>query len=126
MQGKRGILTDMKTKNQNELPFFGRKLKVLREARGLNQAELARALGVSRETVSYYEVRASNPTAELVSKVAAFFNVEPGELISEESQRKSSKPGPASKLEMQLDKIQKLPPKKQKVVSEMLDMLLAH
>ena len=34
---------------------FGEKLKNLREAKGLSQEELAKALGVSRRTVSNYE-----------------------------------------------------------------------
>jgi repressor LexA len=54
------------------LLIFGRNLKTLREKKGLEQTDLANALGVSRETVSYYENRATNPTAELVNKIADF------------------------------------------------------
>ena len=116
----------MKKKNIQELPFFSRKLKTLRKDRGLEQIDLANALGVSRETVSYYENRAKNPTTGLVNKVASFFEVSPDVFISEVNpEHKKNKPGPVSKLEKQFKQVQHLPKEEQKFVSKFLDNVIA-
>ena len=95
----------------------------LRRKHNMRQEDLAKILGVSRATVSYYEYKAKNPTTEFVQKVADHFNVSIDELLLPEADH-VTKPGPASKIEKQLEAIRKLPPKKQKTVSEMLDMVL--
>lgn len=116
----------MKKKNIQELPFFSRKLKILREERELDQIDLAKALDVSRETVSYYENRAKNPTASLVNKVASFFGVSPDIFICESNvENKKNKPGPVSKLERQFHDVQQLPKEEQKFVSKFLDKVIA-
>lgn len=113
----------MKRTDYNDMPLFGRRLMELRKARNFRQEDLAAALGVSRETISYYESRAKNPTAEFIQKVADFFDVPTDQFLREEPSGRQ-KPGPASKLELQLEKVRQLPPPKQKVISEMLDMVL--
>jgi len=109
---------------KKEKSLFSRQLIRLRQSRRLTQEQLASALGIARSAVAYYETQAKNPEADLVRKLADFFNVDPGELISDGSQKKTT--GPKSKIECQLEAIRELPPKKQKTVSEMLDMVLAH
>lgn len=108
---------------KKEKSVFSRQLIKLRQSRGLTQEQLASALGVTRDAVAYYETQAKNPGAGLVQKLAAFFDVHPGTLIDDGKLKKS--PGPTSKIEAQLEAIRKLPPKKQKTVSEMLDMVLS-
>ncbi len=120
---KINYLIGMKRSNDENMPLFGKRLLALRKSRNLKQADLANALGVSRETISYYESRANNPTIELINKISAYFGVPPEYLIIEYPQKRA-KPGPTSKIEKQLESIRKLPKEKQKAISAMLDMAL--
>lgn len=54
---------------------FSERLTELRKERGLSQATIAKALGVSLGIVCYWETNKSDPTATNIVKVARFFNV---------------------------------------------------
>ena len=107
---------------KKEKSVFSKQVIALRTGRGMTQKQLAVSLGVSINTIAYYEANAANPGAELIRKLADFFCVEPGLLISGDSRKKS--PGPTSKLQRQFDQLQKLPKSTQKIVSEMIDGVL--
>lgn len=49
----------------NDLLILQNNLKSARQEKGLSQAELAKLVGVSRNTISSIEVGAFNPTAKL-------------------------------------------------------------
>ena len=50
-------------------------IKKLRIARGLNQVEFARVMGVSKQCVSNWENDNVMPSIEMLIKIADFFNV---------------------------------------------------
>lgn len=50
-------------------------IKKLRSARGLNQVEFAKILGVSKQCVSNWENDNVMPSIEMLIKIADFFNV---------------------------------------------------
>ena len=50
-------------------------IKKLRLARGLNQVEFAKAMGVSKQCVSYWENDNVMPSIEMLVKIADYFNV---------------------------------------------------
>ena len=50
-------------------------IKKLRLARGINQVEFARVLGVSKQCVSNWENDNIMPSLEMLLKIADFFNV---------------------------------------------------
>ena len=50
-------------------------IKRLRLARGLNQVEFAKAMGVSKQCVSNWENDNVMPSIEMLIKIADFFNV---------------------------------------------------
>ena len=50
-------------------------IKKLRMARGLNQVEFARVMGVSKQCVSNWENDNVMPSIEMLIKIADFFNV---------------------------------------------------
>ncbi|MCI8500180.1 MAG: helix-turn-helix transcriptional regulator [Clostridia bacterium] len=56
------------------MKVFSERLTELRKERGLSQAALAKALGVSLGIVCYWETDKSDPTAANVAKIARFFN----------------------------------------------------
>jgi len=51
------------------------RLRELREWKGLTQEDLAKALGVTRQTIIAIEKGKYNPSLELAFKMARFFNV---------------------------------------------------
>ena len=51
------------------------KLNVFRAMRDLTQAELAQAIGVTRQTIIAIEKGKYNPSLELAFKIAAYFEV---------------------------------------------------
>lgn len=51
------------------------RLRELREERGLTQEELAKALGVTRQTIIAIEKGRYDPSLRLAFKIAKFFNV---------------------------------------------------
>ncbi len=112
----------MKRSNDENMTAFGKALWALRKEKKLRQEDLAKALGVSRDIISYYESKSKNPTMDFVIKVAEYFNVSIDFLLKDKTSL--SKPGPASKLERQLELVRKLPKDKQKAISTVLDMAL--
>lgn len=57
------------------------RLRELRKARGLNQADLAEAIGVSRQTVIGIEADKYDPSLPIAYRLAAYFGVAVEELF---------------------------------------------
>lgn len=55
--------------------IFGERLKYLRTEKGIGQNLLAEQLQLSNASVSYWETGKQIPSAEVVFKLAMFFNV---------------------------------------------------
>lgn len=60
---------------------FGRRLAELREARGLSQHQLAKAVGVSSQFVGRIETGSRAPSFGVLEKLSAKLSVEPAELF---------------------------------------------
>lgn len=61
---------------------YGKHLKAIRQYRGLSQADVADALGVSRNTVSSWEVGRTEPNMEMVSKLASLYRCKSDSFIT--------------------------------------------
>lgn len=59
----------------NDISSFGKKLKVLRNKRGLSQEAVAKEIDISRASYSHYENDHVQPDMTLISKLATFFKV---------------------------------------------------
>lgn len=57
------------------MALLNENIKNLRSARGLNQVEFAKTLGVSKQCVSNWENDNVMPSIEMLCKIADFFNV---------------------------------------------------
>ena len=51
------------------------RIEEIRKVRGINQEELAKALGVSRQTISSLENGRYNPSIELAYKLSKYFGM---------------------------------------------------
>ena len=54
---------------------FGQKLRNLRLAAGMTQAELAQRLNITKAVISYYELHERCPSPEVLIKLASIFHV---------------------------------------------------
>ena len=64
------------------------RIEEIRKARGMNQEELAKALGVSRQTISSLENGRYNPSVELAYKLSKYFGMTIDEVfIFEEAEK---------------------------------------
>lgn len=55
--------------------MFSKRLKELRNQKGIYQKELAEVLGVSRPTITQYEQGKRNPDTDMLNKIADYFEV---------------------------------------------------
>lgn len=108
-----------------EAPLFGQRVAALRQARGMSQTELATRLSMNRAMVTYYERKATNPTPDIIQKIADALGVGVDELLGNGSApRNREKPGPASQIEQQIEQVRRLPRSKQKFLVEFLETFL--
>lgn len=64
--------------------MFGKRIVELRKRQGLTQAELAKAMGISRSALSLYEIEKREPDIETLSKLSSLFNVPVGYILGNE------------------------------------------
>ena len=55
--------------------YFGDKIKVLRQEKGLTQKQLAEKLELTKSTISAYEQSVKYPSVEVLIKLCSLFNV---------------------------------------------------
>lgn len=68
---------------ENGFKHIGEKIRAVRKSRGMTQEELAYFIGVSVPTLVSYEKGRVIPDAEIVAKLAAFFQISSDTLINE-------------------------------------------
>jgi transcriptional regulator with XRE-family HTH domain len=56
--------------------IFSKRLKILREEKGISQTELAEKIGVSRGSISFYENGDRLPDIEILGKIQEYFSVD--------------------------------------------------
>ncbi|MCM3619474.1 helix-turn-helix transcriptional regulator [Sutcliffiella horikoshii] len=61
---------------------LGYKLRVLRYDRDINQKDAASQIGISANSLSYYENNKRKPKREVLKKLAAFYGIEIEELFN--------------------------------------------
>ena len=115
--------------DSQDAAFFkaiGTRIANARKARNLTQQQLADALGLVQQTVAHYEVGRIRVPSTQLPKLAETLNLTLDELLGLKGKpRHKTKPGPSSKLELQIERLRQLPKVKQQVVIDMLDGLLA-
>ena len=104
---------------------LGQRIANARKAQGITQVQLAKMLGVSQQTIAHYEGGRLRLVASIIPAIAQAVGTTVMELMGETTaQEIKSKRGPKSKLELQVEEINKLPRSKQKFISEMLEAVI--
>lgn len=68
---------------------IGKKIKELRENKGLSQKELADSLGVTQQAIDAWERSITNPRKKSIDKLSSFFNVNGGFFFEDDIQNKT-------------------------------------
>lgn len=68
---------------------IGKKIKQLRENKGLSQKELADSLGVTQQAIDAWERSITNPRKKSIDKLSSFFNVNGGFFFEDDIQNKT-------------------------------------
>jgi transcriptional regulator with XRE-family HTH domain len=70
---------------------FARRIRALRNSRGISQAGLAKAANLSRGYLSRVEIGMQSPTLEVIERLAAALKVRPADLLEDKPPRRVGK-----------------------------------
>ncbi len=98
---------------------FPERLKRLRQEKKLDFAELAEKIGIHSTQLRRYEKGESQPTLDVLRKMAVALNVPGDELLFDEEERK-----PPEELAIQFEAIAKFSPEEKKILKEVLEGLI--
>jgi transcriptional regulator with XRE-family HTH domain len=101
---------------------FSQRLAAFRKARGLTQQELAEKVGVRVLQISRYENGSSQPTLDVIRKMAMALQVTSDEIIFDKHER-----GPEDDLKIKFEAVTQLDTREKEVIKELIDgMLIKH
>jgi transcriptional regulator with XRE-family HTH domain len=98
---------------------FPQRLATLRKDRGLTQQALADAVGVHVTQLRRYEAGASQPTLEVLRKLAVALSVSADLLLFDKDER-----GPDEELRLQFEAVSRLDPEEKRIVRSVLQSIL--
>jgi transcriptional regulator with XRE-family HTH domain len=103
----------------------GERMRRLRQAKGLTQAEIADKVGISRRGYIYYEAEGGSPSPELLARIAQVLGVSTDVLATGSGAPRAKAQPPIENLRLlrRLKRLQELPPHDQKAVLRMIDMM---
>jgi len=102
---------------------FGKRLREIRQRRGVTQEQLGAAVGVSNRVIAYYEADGAQPPGALLAELARTLKVSADELLGLEPVKDQTKPRTARLLK-RLRKVEDLAPADQRAVLKIVDGLL--
>jgi len=99
----------------------------LRKARGMTQADLAAALGVTQGMVSFYEKGTADPAAQTLAKLARVLDVSADELLGLKKLSKTDRKHGAEDMRLvrRLMKAAELPERERRSVLHYIDAMIA-
>jgi len=101
---------------------FPERLALLRKENNLTQKQLGELIGVHVAQIRRYESGTSQPTLDVIRKIAIALHVSADTLIFDKTER-----GPDDDLRLHFEAISKLTPEEKKTVKELLEgMILKH
>lgn len=118
---KRGGYREPQMKERT-LEGFGERLAQVRQSRGITQAELGKAVGVSNRVIAYYEQDGAQPPGAMLVDLAKALRVSSDQLLGLKPVREKASPRTA-RLLRRLQRIEELPVADRKAVLKILDGL---
>lgn len=112
----------------DESVFFrqlGQRIAERRKAQSLTQAQLGDMVGVTQQQIASFETGRRRILVSTLPLLAKALDTSIEDLIGESGARARSKRGPAPKIQQQLERVSQLPLARQRMVSEVLNSLLA-
>jgi transcriptional regulator with XRE-family HTH domain len=91
----------------------------LRKKQGLTQQKMANAIGIHVNSLKKYESGQTQPSLDVLRKIALALHVTTDSLLFEDHER-----GASNDLAMQFEAVSHLPPREQLVVKEVLESLI--
>lgn len=110
-----------------ERAFFARlgaRIAQLRKEQGITQVQLAETLDVSQQTITAYETGRRRIQVSTLPVIAQALGVTVEALVADDGSA-AKKRGPAPKLQQQLERINALPKAQQRVISQVIESLIA-
>lgn len=98
---------------------FSKRLATLRNERNLSQKSLADEIGIHVTQLRRYEAGTSQPTLDVLRKLARALRVSADVLVFDEGER-----GPDEEFRLQFEALSRLEPDEKKVIKDVLDALL--
>lgn len=95
---------------------FPDRLAALRKENNLTQQALADSIGLHVSQVKRYEAGSSQPTLDVLRKIAVALNVSADLLLFDKDER-----GPKGELRLQFEAVQRMSKDEQKVIASLLD-----
>lgn len=111
----------------DETAFFrqlGIRIADRRKAQDLTQAQLGELVGVTQQQIASFEIGRRRIPVSALPLLAKALNVSIEALIGG-SAKTANKRGPAPKLQQQLEQLSQLPKAQQRLVSQVIDSVLA-
>jgi len=102
-------------------PSRAKKLRSLREAAGLSQRELARALDVHYSNVSFWERSGTLPRSEVLAPMSKILGVSVEALLGENPKAKAATAAPAGRARLAFDAVSKLPKRQQEKILSVVE-----
>lgn len=106
---------------------LGLRIATRRKALGMNQTQLAELFGLTQQTMAKYESGQLRVDVAMLAQLSDTLGLSIEELIG---RKKSTKPtaqkrGPTPRIQQQLEAVSALPRARQRLVSQVLDSMLA-
>ncbi len=115
--------TDMDSQDEKFFKDLGLRMANARKARGLTQQQLAERLGIVQQSYAQYETGRARIQLAMLPRLTQYLGLTMDELMGFSAANRT-KPGPASKLERQIERLRQLPRDKQAFLVAMLDAAL--
>jgi len=101
------------------LMSFSKRLAAVRKERGLTQQQMSEVIGIHLSQVKRYESGDTQPSLEVLRKIALALNISADMLLFDEDER-----GPSDDLRMQFEALNQFSPNEKMVAKELLDSLI--
>ena len=113
----------MTKKKENRNTGFGDRVRLLRSKKGITQVELAKRLNITQRGISYYENETSNPSMEIIEKIAKALGVAKISLVEYDSDDIEEPPKMIRSLQKVIPLVGLLPSEEQQYLAKTIKML---